>query len=324
MSEVLQQVREFYDQVGWSMVGEDIYQNARFEDLRPVSREYIHRCHLRVKRHLPARGIYILDAGSGPIQYPEYLEYSREHRYRVCADISITALQEARKRIGEHGLFVVCDVTRLPFKADLFDGAVSLHTFHHLPVDQQPRAYEEIYRVLAENKTAVVVNGWDSSPLMRFFNPLIRLGFRIKGISNPERYRRILRKHRVESAERLASATNPSTLSKQDQPTGSSRFSMNGDKRKRVNERRKADGVRGTFSQHVSEDWLRKTVGVKIPVEIRVWRSISVQFMRSLIHPKIGGRYWLRLLFWLEERFPRFFGEKGLYPLIIVRKIGSG
>ena len=58
-----QQVREFYDQIGWSQAGEGLYQNARYEDLRPVSREYIHNCHLRVKRHLTPEGELFLDAG---------------------------------------------------------------------------------------------------------------------------------------------------------------------------------------------------------------------------------------------------------------------
>ena len=39
--EIKEQVRQFYNQVGWQMVGEGIYQNARYEDLRPVSSEYI-------------------------------------------------------------------------------------------------------------------------------------------------------------------------------------------------------------------------------------------------------------------------------------------
>ena len=57
-----------------------------------------------------------------------------------------------------------------------------------------------------------------------------------------------------------------------------------------------------------------------MPIEILVWRSVSVRFLRALIHPHLGGGTWLRLLFWLEERFPHFFGEAGQYPLIIVRK----
>ena len=78
--EVKQQVRQFYDQVGWQKVAGDQYQNARYEDLRPVSAEYIHRCHLRVGRHLAPAGRFLLDAGSGPVQYPEYLTYSQGYR----------------------------------------------------------------------------------------------------------------------------------------------------------------------------------------------------------------------------------------------------
>ena len=53
-----QQVREFYDQIGWSQAGEGLYQNARYEDLRPVVQEYIHKCHLRVNRYLDPEKTY--------------------------------------------------------------------------------------------------------------------------------------------------------------------------------------------------------------------------------------------------------------------------
>ena len=52
---VQQQVRSFYDAVGWKQIGAGVYQNARYEDLRPVSRDYIHRCHLRLGSYLPRR-----------------------------------------------------------------------------------------------------------------------------------------------------------------------------------------------------------------------------------------------------------------------------
>ena len=84
-----QQVREFYDAIGWSQMGDGLYQNARYEDLRPVSREYIHKCHMRVKQQLAPQGDILLDAGSGPVQWPDYLTYSENYRYRLCADISI-------------------------------------------------------------------------------------------------------------------------------------------------------------------------------------------------------------------------------------------
>jgi hypothetical protein len=77
--QIKQQVRQFYDEIGWQEIGEGVYQNARYEDLRPVSWEYIHKCHLRVGRYLSPNGRFMLDAGSGPIQYPEYLDYGKDY-----------------------------------------------------------------------------------------------------------------------------------------------------------------------------------------------------------------------------------------------------
>ena len=93
------QVKDFYNQVGWQRIGDELYQNAIYEDLRPVSREYIERCHARVKAHLAREGKYLLDAGSGPVQWPAYLTYSEGYKYRVCMDISHVALNEARTRL---------------------------------------------------------------------------------------------------------------------------------------------------------------------------------------------------------------------------------
>lgn len=168
-------VREFYDNIGWSEVADGLYQNSRYEDLRPVSQEYIHRCHMRINRHLAPEGRFLLDAGSGPIQYPDYLTFSRGYTYRVCADMSVTALKEAREKIGDHGLFVVADVANLPFKKDAFDGVVSLHTIHHLPLGEHARAYRGLHRVLRPGKTAVEVNGWDRARLMDLFRSFSEL-----------------------------------------------------------------------------------------------------------------------------------------------------
>jgi SAM-dependent methyltransferase len=291
MTEVKQEVRQFYDQVGWKLVSEDIYQNARYEDLRPVSRDYIHRCHLRVMRHLKPSGRLLLDAGSGPIQYPEYLEYSRKYNHRVCADISITALQEARKRIGNHGLFVVADITSLPFGIGVFEGVVSLHTIHHVPEHEHLQAYLELYRVMRTDSKAVVVNGWPDSRLMRIADPFIRFSNRLRSW-----LRRL-------SPESTPKARGEETLKMQK-------------KLKQIEAEPK-----GTFIERHGVEWVKNQVGTQMPLEILVWRSVSVRFLRSLIHPRLAGRWWLRILFWFEDRFPHFFGEQGQYPLIVINKI---
>jgi len=294
-NDIKRDVRQFYDQVGWQQVSEGLYQNAHYEDLRPVARAYIHDCHLRLLRHLHPQGRYLLDAGSGPIQYPEYLEYSRRYQYRVCADISIVALQEARQRIGAHGLFVVADIANLPFKSDAFEGAVSLHTIHHLPEHEHLQAYDELHRTLAPGASVAVVNGWPGSSLMKRFEPLVRLSTRLRNLSNRLRGKETPRKAPKEAAGRGAG-----------QPSAAEN-----------------ELPKGTFTQRHDVSWVRNVVGARMPVEIYVWRSVSVRFLRALIHPWLGGRLWLRLLFGLEEHNPRYFGENGQYPIIVIKKVDS-
>jgi ubiquinone/menaquinone biosynthesis C-methylase UbiE len=282
--EVKQQVRQFYDRVGWQMVSDGMYQNARYEDLRPVAHEYIHKCHLRINRYLKPEGKYLLDAGSGPIQYPEYLTYSQGYVYRVCVDISIVALEEARKRIGPRGLFVVADVANLPFKPGVFDGLVTLHTLHHLPSDDQHKAYTELYRVLMPGRSGVVVNGWTESILMQrsrwLINLMERLGSRLANRTD---------QRSVKAAQEAAPATA------KPEPTG-------------------------TFIKKQDAGSLRQQLQGKIDFEIKVWRSVNVRFLRAVIHGRLGGRFLLKVLFGLEERFPRYFGENGQYPLVVIRK----
>jgi SAM-dependent methyltransferase len=279
---VTREVRRFYDQVGWQKVSAGTYQNAQYEDLRPVSRAYIHKCHLRINRHISRSGKYLLDAGSGPIQYPEYLTYSKGYKFRVCLDISIVALEEARDRIGaEHGLFVVADVSHLPFREDVFDGIVSLHTLHHLEQLDYIPAYIGLKRVLNPGKSAVVVNGWGYSPIMRMFAKPVEWMERLTRRSNTSREEKIA----------IASPARKSTQ----KPAG-------------------------THVHKLTPGLLRDQLGSNFPIDIHVWRTPSVRFLRAMIQPWLLGRFWLWLLYQLEEISPAFFGKNGQYPMIIFNK----
>jgi len=273
MENTKQQVREFYDQIGWSQVDDGLYQNARYEDLRPVTRDYIHRCHLRVNRYIASRGDFLLDAGSGPVQWPEYLTYSAGYRFRVCLDISITALKEARRRLGAKGLYVVADIANLPFKSDAFDGVVSMHTIHHLPLGDHRSAYLELRRVLKPDRSAAIVNGWDYPRLMLITRPLVRL----------------------------------------------IRFIHSGSFGKRKKNWQAEDEQEGTFVKKLTPRWLKQELHA-IDFEIFAWRSLSTVFLKTVVNPRWGGRPLLSFVFWLEDRFPHFFGENGQYPLIVIRK----
>ena len=283
----LQQVRDFYDQIGWSQVGDGLYQNARYEDLRPVAQEYIHKCHLRVNRYLDPSGDLLLDAGSGPVQWPEYLTYSEKYRYRVCADLSFTALKEARQRLGGKGLYVVMDIAHLPFGPDAFDGIVSLHTIHHLPAQDHKTAYAELVRVLKPGRRAVVVNGWSNPPLMRAADRLANLSRHL-----------FLRKAGVAPTEQDAIMPGTSKTAK-------------------------AEETVGTFVHKSNAGWLREQLKDVTPIDIYCWRSVSTKFTRTYVNEKAGGRMILRLIYWLEELFPHYFGENGQYPIIVIKKLES-
>jgi SAM-dependent methyltransferase len=163
-------LQRFYDDVGWN-AGDEQFEDAEiFEDLRPVSAEYIHRCHLRVRDHLPASGDLLLDAGSGPVQFPEYLVYHEGFRKRLCVDISLSALRQARARLGDRGIYVQGDLTRLPLADGSVDAAVSMHVIYHVPAELQEKAFLELHRVLRPGGRAVVAYSWALTPLWRLID----------------------------------------------------------------------------------------------------------------------------------------------------------
>jgi SAM-dependent methyltransferase len=198
MSGVKRDVQRFYDEIGWHRSDEEKpFGDAElFEDLRPVSRDYIHACHQRVNQHLKRPGRYLLDVASGPIQYPEYLTYGEGFDYRVCVDLSRTALAAARKKLGdERGLFVLGDITKLPLRSDTIDGVVSLHTIYHVPADEQETAFLEVERVLRPGRSAVVVYSWSDSLVTRIlFAPAwpirqaMRIARTLRGATNGALY----------------------------------------------------------------------------------------------------------------------------------------
>ncbi len=214
------------------------------------------------------------------------------YQARVCMDISIVALQEARKRLGEKGRYVVADIAHLPFKSDVFDGIVSLHTIHHVPMEDKLPAYQELFRTLQPGKTMTIVNGWTNAPLMarmsKFMHSIRRL--------HDRRLRKARKQEKVESKQVKV------------QPV----MEVGADQEKIKPE--------GTFVQKLNAEWLIQNLTGKMPFDILVWRSVNVAFLRSVIYPEWGGRFWLKMIYGLEELFPRWLGRIGQYPLVVISK----
>ena len=156
-----------------------------------------------------------------------------------------------------------------------------MHAIHHLALEEHKNAYLELYRVLQPERKAVVVNGWGDAPLVNFVRPFIRIAKALRFMRRGKKFN-IWQK-------------NPE-LAAEDEPVG-------------------------TFINKTNAAWLRKQLTGKMSIEITAWRSANVHFLRTFIHPKLGGRLLLRLLFWLEDVFPHYFGENGQYPLIVFSKL---
>ena len=274
---IKQEIGRFYNEVGWQMEQDGNFQNAQYEDLRPGSAEYIARAHARVARHLPKSGRYLLDAGSGPVQYDAYLQYSEGYERRVCLDLSFVALKQAKTKLGARGWCVVADIAHLPFKPEAFDGIVSLHTIHHLPADEKPGCYLGLYERLTPGGSMVTVDGWSEHKLKKTWTRLVRLAERLRQEKKPGQ---------AAGAQSAPAESKPA----------------------------------GTYVVKNSAAWFKAAVGNRLPARILTWRSVSVHFLRTVIQPEWGGKFWLKVLYRLEEWFPRYFGENGQYPLIVIEK----
>jgi ubiquinone/menaquinone biosynthesis C-methylase UbiE/uncharacterized protein YbaR (Trm112 family) len=277
-NQLKENVQNFYDELGWQQEEENYVDALLFEDLRAVSQDYIHQCHLRINRHLKDVGKYILDAASGPIQYPEYLTYSQNFEHRICVDISFRALQEAKRKLGDKGIYILADITNLPIKENSLDNAVSLHTIYHVPENEQSKAIAELSRVIKSDAAAIIIYDWGKHSLAMNFTDLpYKVISKLRGA-----YQSILNR-------------NERKNTKNSQPTL-------------------------YYYPHTYKWIMEQANQLNLNIDIFSWRSVSVFFMRSYIYQWLWGKQILKLIYLLEEKFPKLTGRFGRYPMLIIQK----
>jgi ubiquinone/menaquinone biosynthesis C-methylase UbiE len=213
------------------------------------------------------------------VQYPEYRKYSADYAARICVDISFAALRAARRQLGEHGIYVLGDITNLPLRDNAVDGCVSLHTIYHVPASEQAQAFHELHRVLKPGGSAAVVYSWKSRAVK-----LVALPAKLAEL--PVKLWRSVRRNWVNRSEPQRAKPKSS----------------------------------GEFYYHAySYRWF---VRQRFPfaTDVRTWRSVNIPILKAYFHDFALGRAALAALFWLEDRFPRFLGRFGAYPLIVIKK----
>jgi ubiquinone/menaquinone biosynthesis C-methylase UbiE len=289
------QVSRFYNTVGWRTKDGIAEDTRRWEDLREHAREYVSRCRLRVLRHIPARGESILDMGSGPIPYAEYVVYSRNFAKRYCVDLSADALDQARRKIGDHGVFLHGNFLDIPMQDDFFDCAFSLHTIYHIEAGRQEEAVRKLLRVTMPGRPVIIV----------YSNPDALVKWRFPFVTAPARLAR-----RLLHAVNVLCGRMPAKLYRRLRRTAPALAAQSA--------KAPSDDLPLYFHAHPLQWWSR--FSDEAVVKILPWRFLDSDTQKKLIPDNASGARIFKALFALEERFPSFFARHGQYPLIILTK----
>ncbi len=155
-------VRAFYDDFGWKRTEDGrFHDSALFVEEKNSTESYYLSTIQRLSQFLRPEGRYILDVASGPVFQPENQAFSAHFDKRICVDISIRALKEARRNIGEDkGIFINGDFTNLPLRDEICDNSMSIHTLYHVPKELQGTAVRELIRVTKPGSNIIILYNW--------------------------------------------------------------------------------------------------------------------------------------------------------------------
>ncbi len=159
-----QRVFDYYNQINYTVYNNvSLYADSKkWVDYRPVAKSYIENSFTNAAPYL-STGKYLLDIASGSIGFSQYLDLSKNYDYRVCVDISVNALLEAKANLaatGQKGIFICGDILNIPIKSASMNDVLSQHTLYHLPKNEQAAAVHEMLRVMQTAGKLVIVYSW--------------------------------------------------------------------------------------------------------------------------------------------------------------------
>jgi ubiquinone/menaquinone biosynthesis C-methylase UbiE len=155
----------YYNEVNY-LIKESLSMYAdtpKWIDFRDISSKYLRNSFSKASRFYPSEGNYLLDIASGPVDVIEFLNLSDGYNYRICIDISINALIQAKfnmEKANKKGIFICGDITNIPLIDNCCDTVLSQHTLYHIPKQDQKLAVNEMYRVAKSGSKIVIVYSW--------------------------------------------------------------------------------------------------------------------------------------------------------------------
>ena len=150
-------IYKFYNTYGWKEKNNISKDAELFEDLRKNSENYVSNCRKRILKYIPNKGQHILDFASGPLQYKEYLEYSKNYKFRHCVDFSKGAIESAKKKLKKKGKYYCGNFFNIKFKANFFDCILSMHTIYHIKKTKQKNAILKLLKIAKKGVPIIIV-----------------------------------------------------------------------------------------------------------------------------------------------------------------------
>ena len=150
-------IYKFYNNEGWKKKNKTYKDAELFEDLRYYAKKYVSNCRNRIFNFIPRNGTHLLDFASGPIQYKEYLKYSKNFKVRHCVDFSKDAIKQAKKKIRNKGKYYCNDFFKLNFKKNFFDCCISLHTIYHIKKNSQKKAVAKLLNITKKKSPVIIL-----------------------------------------------------------------------------------------------------------------------------------------------------------------------
>ncbi len=151
-------VNTFYNSKGWLYDSEGNFLDAlAFEDLRKCSYIYLKNNRLRLMKYFPNKGDLLLDCASGPIQYAEYLEYSKNYNKRICVDLSKDALDIAKSRDPEKIETIHGNILNLNLGSKKFKSILCIHTLYHIQKKHQSLVINKFKNHIESDGTILII-----------------------------------------------------------------------------------------------------------------------------------------------------------------------
>ncbi len=155
-----ERVFKYYNEINYDTKNSlKIFEDSpKWVDFRGVSSDYVRNSFTKAKKYLNPKGKYLLDIASGPIGLKEYVDLSENFEIRICADISVNALIQAKYNYShKNGIYICADITNIPLKENICDSVLCQHTLYHIPKNEQKTAAEEMYRVTKPDCNIAIV-----------------------------------------------------------------------------------------------------------------------------------------------------------------------